>query len=408
MTLIVDEQVRAFDNTSELLLPAVSAGRNALDASELQFFNFDQSYDYRSRSHAVQVLAEPTARLDVRAGWRLEDLDLDFASREDVRGTSFGGTPFSISRGGPGAIERDIEIANLEIGFTVTERVRLVGEARRSTLEQHGSLAIGSDLGSGAWSIATDGFEVGAEVAISAAVVVAAGLSSERQTTNRDWAYNARGAADEAGPDRQGYFARLRLNFAAGLELTASVEDNDIDDPFTLASPTSSRRYKGGVRRRWSNGLALSGNYRRTDVENERSHWLADTEQADVRVMYERPRLQLSAGYTRGDLARSIEQSVTAGTRLVVFSIDYAAASTFGDVSGRWQINDRVAIGGDVRWYDNDGSFAVTRDDDRAFLDWRVNAAYSVQIAYRNVEYTEDAYDAYDSRILEVAFGMSW
>jgi hypothetical protein len=37
-----------------------------------------------------------------------------------------------------------------------------------------------------------------------------------------------------------------------------------------------------------------------------------------------------------------------------------------------------------------------------------LSAAYSVQIAYRNVEFVEDAYDAYDSRIIEVAFGMRW
>jgi hypothetical protein len=356
----------------------------------------------------VQVLAEPTARLDVRAGWRREDLDLDFESREDVRGTAFSGAPFSIARNGPGAIQRDIEIANLDVVFAVSERVRLIGAARRSTLEQDGELALGSDLGSGIWDIATDGFEVGAEISVSAALVVAAGLSSERQRTSRAWTYNVRGTAAEATPDRKGYFARLMLTSGAGLEITASVEDNDIDDPFTLASPTSSRRYKAGVRRQWSNGLALSGHYRRTDVENDRSHWLADTEQADVRLTYERPRLHLSAGYTRADLARSIEQEVTAGSRLVVFPIDYASAATFGDASGRWQINDRLAIGGDVRWYDNDGSFPVTRDDDRAFLDWRLSAAYSVQIAYRNVEFVEDAYDAYDSRIIEVAFGMRW
>jgi hypothetical protein len=152
----------------------------------------------------------------------------------------------------------------------------------------------------------------------------------------------------------------------------------------------------------------LSGSYRRTDVENDRSSWLADTEQTDLRVMYRRPRLQLSAGYALGELARSIEQSVAAGTRITVFGIDYAAESTFGDVSAQWQLNDRIAIGGDLRRYDNRGSFVVARDDYRASLDVRVSSDYRVQIAYRDVEYIEDVYDAYDARILEVTFGIGW
>jgi hypothetical protein len=32
----------------------------------------------------------------------------------------------------------------------------------------------------------------------------------------------------------------------------------------------------------------------------------------------------------------------------------------------------------------------------------------SKQIAYRDVDYVEDAYDAYDAGILEMAFGVAW
>ena len=99
---------------------------------------------------------------------------------------------------------------------------------------------------------------------------------------------------------------------------------------------------------------------------------------------------------------------MTAGTRISVFVIDYAAASMFRDASARWQLTDRFAIGGDLRSYDNHGSFRLTRDDLRAFLAVRVSAQYILQIAYRELDYAEDAYDAYDAGILELAFGVSW
>src|SRR5690606_36351029 len=120
VTLVVDEAARDFENTSELFLPGTSPGRNGADAAELWFFRFDQSYDYVSLSRGLRVMAEPTARLDVATGWRLEDLDLDFRGDEEARGTSAAGVPFETSRAGPGGVDRDIEIADLELGFAAT------------------------------------------------------------------------------------------------------------------------------------------------------------------------------------------------------------------------------------------------------------------------------------------------
>ena len=408
VTMIVDEQVRDFENTSELFLPGASPGRNGADAAELQFFRFDQSYDYSSRSHGLRVMAEPTDRLDLAAGWRLEDLELDLRGDEQARGTSAAGLPYATSRSGPGDIDRAIEITDLTVGFAATERIRLVGALRRSALDQDGALDIGTNTGASEWDVATDGYELGAELALSPAVTVAAGWSGEARTTAYGWSYDADAAGENSSTDRAGYFARLTFASTGGLELSASVEDNSIDDPFTLASPTSSLRYKVTARQRWTSGLSLSGSYRNTDVDNDRSNWLADTEQATIRLVYQRPRLQLSTGYTRVDVARRVEQSVAAGSRITLFAIDYAAASTFRDASAHWRLNDRYSIGGDLRSYENRGSFEVGRDDWRAVLDVRVAEAYSLQVAYRSLDYVEDAYDSYDAGILELSFGLSW
>lgn len=124
--------------------------------------------------------------------------------------------------------------------------------------------------------------------------------------------------------------------------------------------------------------------------------------------MYQRPRLQVSTGYTRVDAARSVEQAVAAGARVTVFVIDYAAASKFWDASAYWRLNDRFSIGGDLRSYDNRGSFRLARDDWRAIRDVRVSADYTLRAVYRSLDYAEDAYDSYDAGILELAFGVSW
>jgi hypothetical protein len=406
VTLIADEQVRDFENTSELFLPGASAGRNAADNAALLFFTFDQSYDFAIRSHSLRVLAAPTARLDLQAGWHLDDLELDLAGNEQASGTSASGAPFATSRSGPGTVGRDTETVDAALGFALTERVRLVSAARRSTLGQTGELTIGANVGASAWDIETDGYEIGAELALSSVVTIAAGWSSESRATTYGWVFDADTAGRDADTDRTGYFARLMLDLASGLELTASVEDNSIADPFTLASPTSSTRYKATARWRWSSGLSLSANYRRTDVANDISDWLADTEQADARLIYQRPRLRVSGGYTRIDLERAVQQAVAAGARITVFAIDYVAESSFRDASARWEVSNRFAIGGDFRSYDNRGSFGLTRDDFRAFFDVKIGDQYSLRVAYRDLEYVEDAYDAYNAKILELAFGL--
>lgn len=268
--------------------------------------------------------------------------------------------------------------------------------------------AVRGARGDGVVARADVGFEAGAEIAVSSTIVVAVGWSHEARAALQGWGYGTRGSSEVADTDRAGYFGRLMLKAPGGIELRAAVEDDSIDDPFTLASPTSSRRYKLGVKRRWSNGLSLAGNYRRTDVENERSHWLADTEQADLRFTHRRPRLELTTGFTRAEIAHSVEQGVAAGARVTVFSIDYAARSTFADAAARWQLNERIGIGGELRRFDNHGSAGLARDDDRAFIELRRRSDYSLQVAYRDVEYVEDTYDRYDARILEMAFGLSW
>jgi hypothetical protein len=408
VTVIFDEQLREFENTSELFLPGASPGLNTTDPAELQFFMLDQSYDYDSRSHAVRVLAAPTEALDVRFGWRREGLDLDMQASESSAGTTFAGTPFTTSLGGPAAVGRDFDVADVEIGYAFGERVRLIGAARRSTLEQQGAVAFGPDVGSGAWDIATDAYEAGVEVAVTPLLSVAAGWSTEARTTSSRWTQNALDRPDRSDTDRDGYFARLAFRTDNGLTLTASVDDDSIDDAFALASPSASRRYRVGVRRQWDNGLWLSGSYRRTDVDNDTTGWAADTEQANVRLGYRRERFQLAAGYTTIDASRSIDQLVAAGTRTDLWRIAYAADSVLSDVSARWQVSPRIAVGGEFRAYDNRGSFRLVRDDRRAFLDVALGTEYALQVAYREVDYLEDAYDAYDAALLELALLLRW
>ena len=45
---------------------------------------------------------------------------------------------------------------------------------------------------------------------------------------------------------------------------------------------------------------------------------------------------------------------------------------------------------------------------DLAVLDVRMGTDYTLRAVYRSLDYAEDAYDSYDAKILELAFGVSW
>lgn len=408
VTVIVDEELHELENTNALMLPSPSSGQNATDAAELAFFVLDAPYDYTSRGHAVRMVARPTSRMDLTAGWRREELDLDMRASERSSGISATGQPFATARDGVASTTRDIELADVTLGVTFNERVRLVGEARRSTLEQRGDLLFAPDTGVGAWELTGDGLELGFELAVSKALELAAGWSTESRDVSSVWALNTAAAGRDHDTDRTGYFLRALYRTERGLELTASVEQNSIDDPFALAAPSSSNRYKLGVGRRWQNGIAINGNYRRTDADNDAASWFADTEQFDVRLTYRREGLDLSAGYTRIGLERRADRLVTAGVFQTLFAIDYDTAAMLRDVSARWRLGARFTIGGDVRTYDTHGSRVLARDDVRVLVALSVASSNVLEVAVRELDYAEDAFDAYDARIVEVTLGRSW
>lgn len=404
VTFIFEHDGRAFDNAIDAFLPGASVGENTADPAELQFFMLDQSYDYRSRGNLLRLVARPTDRLDLQAAWRDEDLELQMNASESSTGNDFAGNPFTTDLSGAGSVDRAIGLETLDLGYAVGERLRVIGGVRRLTLEQTGTLIFDGQPGAGAWDIETTGLEAGIEVAAAERVFVSVGLSNE----SRDVIRSDLSTSDAGETERDGFFARLTFNVTDGFEITASAEDNDIDDPHTLGSPTSSRRYRIHARRFWDSGYSLTASVRRDERANDLSGWAGDTDQTNVRFAYTGDRLSYALGFSVLDLSRNIEQLVTAGTRQDVHVIDYDANAELFDASVRWQVGNRVAIGASVNDYDNGGSYPLEREDLRAYVELALGQDYLARFGYRRLDYTEDGFDDYDADLYEVALGVRW
>lgn len=411
VTLVLEETVRDYDNAVEIFLPGASPGENTTNAASLSFFFLDQPYDYTSQQHTVRVLARPNDRLDVKLSAILQNLDLDVAADESSGGIGFNGQPFTTDDAGAGEIDRDLGLYQLDLTYRINDRVAVVGNVRQQDLDQQGDFEFGGALNLGEWDISTTGVELGVEVALAPTVTLAGGVAQESRdvTFGHNEGDGPAGFEDESETtDRTGLYVNLGWRPAAGTEVVASIEDNSFDDPFTLASPTDRRRYRLRGRYRWDTGLGVSGSYAKTEVDNDNSGWSADTDQLGVRLDYQHEALSLSVGYSNIDLERQIDQTVEGLGRTV--ALFYGADSDFFDGRVRYQATERFAVGGDFRLYQNDGSFGLERDDYRAFVEVGFADAYTARLAYRTVDYSENAvsFDDYDADIIEAAIGYRW
>ncbi|MEQ8860035.1 MAG: hypothetical protein RIC56_15430 [Pseudomonadales bacterium] len=419
VSLTLTERYTRFDYGSSMFLPGLSTGSDPGAPTELEFFFLDQPYDLRSWEHRLDLRARPSPKLDVGVSVLIGDMDLDLEAAERSQGTDFAGNPFNRNFQGDGDIDQDRLLIELSAGYRVSERVGLFGSIRVAELDQNGSSAFGSGAlsGSGAvseleavsdWKIDTSRFEAGVEFALRRGMLLAAGATVERRdVTSRQADASVEDLAD-VDTDSEGYFLRWSYRPSQRIDLYAALEQDSVDDPFTLASPTDSIRYRLRGRFRWDNGFTSSVGYLRAERDNDNSGWRSDTDQLDLRIGYQGERLTVSAGVSRVELSRSVDALVLGGFTPTLFAIDYGAEADFADLAVSWRVAPTLTVGASGRRYDNSGSFAVDRDDARLFLRGSLGAGYQWGLEYRRIDFAEGGIEEFDADIVELSAGIRW
>ena len=413
VTLVLDERYAEYENLSSIFLPGFSEGESPPPANltTLDFFFLDQPYDYESFEHTVRVIARPTPKWLVRASGTLQDLSLDVDASERSQGTLFSGAPFVTDLAGSGGIDRDGQIFDLDLTYEIDDRYAVVGGAYQRSLDQEGAFTFGGARNEGLWEIDTTGVEAGLQVAVSRELTLTGGLRWESRDVTFGVAEGAVGApvaTAEESTDHDGYFATVAWRPSRLYSLTLDYEDDSFDDPFTLASPTGRNRVRVRGQLNLERGFWGSASYVLTELENDASGWDAETEQILLRAGYRAGRLDASLGWSAVDLSRFAGFPVPAIPTLGVR--DYKAESDFVDALLRFQVTEALTLGGELRWYENDGSFALERDDYRVFGEYHYDGGFLYRLSYRSVDYDEGAFDFddYDADIIDFGVGWSW
>ncbi|MCB1682914.1 MAG: hypothetical protein KDI31_00445 [Pseudomonadales bacterium] len=403
----VNQRWRQFDNDVHIFLPGASEGSAPGAPTRLDSFFLEQPYGYDSRETQAGLTLRPTDRWDVQADVLYADLDMDVDAVESVIGLDYLGNPLPTPLAADGASNRTIRQVYLSTGYALTGRLRLTASIRDQHLDQDTDLDFASSTGVSDWKIDNTTFALGMEAVLRDDWTVSGGWTTQKRDTDYDQSTDGLGRSADEETQADGYYLVVAYRPGNAFSASFSAEDNSIDDPFTLSSPTDSRRYRLRAAYRWDNGLGVSAAYAWRKHENDDSGWEAKSEQADLRLTYSMDVLSVSVGASFVDLDRSIDQQVQAGTRQLLLPISYSADSDFWDGTLRWHLLERVDLLGSYRQYENDGSFKVSRDDARLGVDVRLTPIYSLGMNYRNIDYNED-FESFDADIWEMSIGLRW
>ncbi len=410
VTLGVEERVRDFTNVVEIFLPGASPGATTTNASQLDYFFLDQPYDYTSHEHVLRATARPTDRWILTGRASLTNLDLDVHASESSGGTNPQGQPFTEQLAGGGDISRDADQFDFDATFMVTDRLAVVGSAYQKSLDQDGRFTFGGEPGTGHWKIDTSGLSAAVQYVITTALTGTAGVRWESRDV--DHRILEPGADDEESTsettDHTGLFGVLAWHPAASpLRVTAEIDSSSFDDPYTLASPSDRLRYHVKADYKLTGGFSLNASYLGHTTKNDDADFDAHYDQANLRLAYTAAGLDASVGYGYVDISRRVEHPIDF---LSLTPYEYEAQSDFFDGRLRWQATPEWGLGGSFTFYQNDGSFGLSRDDVQVYGEYTFPQRTSLRLGYRNVDYNEDAYsfDDYSADIVEASIGYRW
>lgn len=406
-TITVNQRWRDFYNDVEIFLLGSSEGSSVEDPTQLDSFFLQQPYGYDSRETQVDLTFRPNENWVIQTDVLYADLDMDLNSLETATGIDFLGNILQYNLNGEGRSMRTIRQLYVSSGYAITNHIRFTASIREQDLQQNSDLDSDPMANANQWHIDSTTLAVGIESIINNDWLLTGGLTVE----DRDTSYELSTASNDPDEYEQtqldGYYLILGYRPKNGFSLNLSAEDNIIDDPFTLSSPTNSRRYRLRTGYQWDTGFKLNASYAWRNSENDISGWQASSKQTNLRLSYRKDPFTLTLGATLVDMNRSIDQLVTGGFVQVLFPIHYQADSDFWNGLFRWQVTTKTNFMASYRHYDNDGSFAVKRNDARLGLNFKLPNDLSLAVNYRQIDYQED-FEDFDAETLEVTFGGRW
>lgn len=412
-SLVVDEKIHDFKTTNSLFLPGYAdGGPFSPYPTSLSYFSLSQPYDFRSYTHSFRFNLRPFSSLLLSgsACWINLDLNLDY--KEEARGVDYLGWLYSYDYQGKGEFSRDLRLYDLNASYLLFHRLALVANLRYQSFDQESTMTIdgekeSADLGYNTW-----GVEAGLQFLVSSRLDLTVGYRHEQRKLEE-----LETATFEDKTTQKGLFGHLRFEPSKAFRLALDYQRADIDDPFTLISPTATNRFKVDSRLKIKN-LQLSGSYLlyRSESEVFEDRWQSDRDQANLRIGYQFGKVNLSAGTTiinskhRSDRSVEYRPFWTGPAGSFPWLIRYEGKSTLNDLTLSLVPRPELKLEGTVANYTNRGFWPIDRLLAKVSAEYTLPNGLLFRAAYKYWDFKEknSGFNDYKASIFELSFGARW
>jgi len=412
-SLVLDEKIHDFRTTNSFFLPGYADGGPAsLYPTSLNYFSLNQPYDFRSYTHSLKFNLRPFSSLLLSGSARLINLDMDLDYEEKGQGVDYLGWLFAYDYKGKGDYSRDLKLYDVNASYLLFSRLALVATVRYQTFDQEGTLTIDQEKETVKFGFNTLGVEAGVQAMFSSRLHLTLGYRQEKRELEE-----LETATYETKTTQQGFFGHLRFEPSPTFRLSLDYQRADIDDPFTLISPTATNRFKVDSRLRL-NKLQVSGSYLiyRQQSEVFEDSWKSDRTQANLRIGYQLGKATLSAGTTMINVKSQADRTVAyrpfwtgpAGT--FPWLIRYEGKSSLYDLSVGLAPAPNLRLEGMIGKYTNRGFWPIDRLIAKLGAEYSLPNGLLLKATYKYWDFKEknSGFNDYKASIFELSFGVRW
>jgi len=413
-SFVLQEKIQDYENANSMFLPGYAdGGSGARYPTALNYFHLNQPYDMEGYTHSARFTAVPFKNFMLRGSLQITKQDTDFSYFEDAAGLDYLGGDVMYANSGSGNFTRKIQLYDLDFTYIFSNKFALVGAARYNNFDQEGSLTANGETTDMTLKYETGGVEAGLQFQPSATLGITLGYRFER----RDIEDEVEISEVNEPTDRTGIFGNIKWSFSKKCYLTADYQYGTYDNPFTLISPTDFHRFRL-TGKCYFKKFYVSGSYlfNKSQSDQDGTMWESNKNQLNLRIGFHDKKVKWSAGYSLIDVTREGDRTVyyppawTGGEGSFMWDILYEGKSNLFDAYLHFYLDKAWGLGGYFNYYENKGSWELTRTTLKAFLKHTFQNGFIGQLGYRLVDFKEKefGYNDYKANIFEISFGYKW
>jgi hypothetical protein len=411
-SIAVEERIQEYENFNSLFLPGYAdGGDDARYPSAMYLYTLNMPYDMDGNTHSARFSVHPIKSLYLRGSARLINQDTTFSYLEDAYGLDYLGYDFAYTDSGQGDFERKMQIYDFDMTFIINCKLAFIGAAHYQDFDQTGSFTVDGATTNRDIKYENGGVDAGLQYQPSGNLGVTLGFRFER----RDVEDEIEIEEVNAPTDRIGFFGTINWKPTESIGVIFDYQNGSYENPFTSIAPTDYNRFKLTAKIK-SRNLYASGSYLFNKSQNDDSGWESNKNQLNLRLGFYNSKVKAGAGYNlidvtrEGDITVSYPPPWTGGEGSFVWDILYEGKSNLFDIFAYFYPDKAWTLGGYFNYYNNNGSWELTRSTLKAFVKYKCKYGFITQLAYRLIDFKEKdlGLNDYKANILEISFGYQW